>query len=63
MGKICCRWSQRERLRQHGRYFFNGVVIARLRTINSSLNGTLIANTMETAERPVMIVGSQRELR
>ena len=39
-----------ERLHQHGRFFFNGVVIADLRTKNGGLNRALIADTMETAE-------------
>jgi hypothetical protein len=39
-----------ERLHQRSRFFFDGVVIAGLRTENGGLNGALIADTMETAE-------------
>ena len=39
-----------ERLHQRGRFFFDGVVIAGLRTKNGGLNRALIANTVETAE-------------
>jgi hypothetical protein len=39
-----------ERLHQRGRFFFNGVVIAGLRTKNGGLNSALIADTMETAK-------------
>ena len=39
-----------ERLHQRGRFFFDGVVIAGLRTKNGGLNSALIADTMETAE-------------
>ncbi len=40
-----------ERLHKRGRFFFDGVVIADLRTKNSGLNSALIADTMETAEQ------------
>ena len=39
-----------ERLHQRGRFFFDGAVIAGLRTKNGGLNSALIADTMETAE-------------
>ena len=39
-----------ERLHQRSRFFFDGVVIAGLRTKNGGLNSALIADTMETAE-------------
>jgi hypothetical protein len=39
-----------ERLHQRGRFFFDGVVTADLRTKNGGLNRALIADTMETAE-------------
>ena len=39
-----------ERLHQRGRFFFDGVVIAGLRTENGGLNRPLIADAMETAE-------------
>ncbi len=39
-----------ERLHQRGRFFFDGIVIAGLRTKNGGLNSSLIADTMETAE-------------
>jgi hypothetical protein len=40
----------RERLHQRGRFFFDGVVIASLRTKNGGLNSALIPDTMEAAE-------------
>ena len=39
-----------ERLHQRGRFFFDGVVIAGLRTKNGGLNSALIADTLATAE-------------
>lgn len=39
-----------KRLHQRSRFFFDGVVIAGLRTKNGGLNSALIADTMETAE-------------
>ena len=39
-----------ERLHQRGRFFFDGVVIAGLRSENGGLNRPLIADAMETAE-------------
>jgi hypothetical protein len=39
-----------ERLHQRGRFFFDGIVVADLRTKNGGLNSALIAHTMETAE-------------
>ena len=39
-----------ERLHQCGRFFFDRVVIAGLRTKNRGLNSALVADTMETAE-------------
>jgi hypothetical protein len=39
-----------ERLHQRSRFFFDGVVIAGLRTKNGGLNSSLVADTMETAE-------------
>jgi hypothetical protein len=39
-----------ERLHQRGSFFFDGIVIADLRTKNGGLNSALIADTMETAE-------------
>src|SRR5208282_1448137 len=40
----------RERLHQRSRFFFEGVVIADLRTKNGGLNRAFIADAMETAE-------------
>jgi hypothetical protein len=40
-----------ERFHERGRFFFDGVVIAGLRTENSGLNRALIANTVEAAEQ------------
>ena len=39
-----------ERLHQGGRFFFDGIEIAGLRTKNGGLNRALVADTMETAE-------------
>jgi hypothetical protein len=39
-----------ERFHQGRRFFFDGIVIADLRTKNGGLNSALIADTMETAE-------------
>jgi hypothetical protein len=39
-----------ERLHQRGRFFFERVVIAGLRTKDGGLHGALIADTVETAE-------------
>jgi hypothetical protein len=39
-----------QRLHQSGRFFLDGVVVPGLRAKNGGLNGTLIADTMETAE-------------
>jgi len=39
-----------KRLHQRGSFFFNGIVIADLRTKNGGLNCALIAHTMATAE-------------
>jgi hypothetical protein len=39
-----------EGLHQRGRFFFEGVVIADLRTKHGRLNSALIAETMDTAE-------------
>src|SRR5450759_3944740 len=40
-----------ERFHQRGRFFFDGVVIAGLRTENGGLNRALIADTLKTAEQ------------
>ena len=40
-----------ERLHQRSRFFFDGVVIAGLRTENSGLNRGLIANTVDAAKQ------------
>jgi hypothetical protein len=39
-----------ERLHQRGCFFFEGVVVSRLRTKNGGLDGSLISNAVETAE-------------
>ena len=39
-----------ERLHQRGSFFFDGIVVADLRTKNGGLNSALIADTMATAE-------------